>query len=146
MTTNLPRPAVSAALLLERFGLSFLLLYVAWPELAQIKAILASNVSGQPFVIGLTHHSVLFLLGVFQCLLLTFSRRPSAAPESWKMVLVPLGATFYYLLYFKVGKLPLELQMNLCPPEYQQVVLIVSLVCIVVGPLVALWGLLNLGR
>jgi protein-S-isoprenylcysteine O-methyltransferase Ste14 len=77
---------------------------------------------------------------------LLLGRRAVVPPQKLKFILVPLVATFFTVFYYVVPWFPAALQINLCPPEFQKVLVIAGLTFIIIGPLFALWGILHLGR
>jgi protein-S-isoprenylcysteine O-methyltransferase Ste14 len=147
MRTILHRAISFAVLCTERFLLSFVFFCLAWGELNKIRNILSLRLGSQiGLYVGAANHVILFFVGALTCLLLLLARHPVAGPRSFNSVFIPLAATFFPLFYFVTQWLPAPLQANLCPRVLQMPVLIFGTTCIIVGPIIALWGLLYLGR
>jgi protein-S-isoprenylcysteine O-methyltransferase Ste14 len=96
--------------------------------------------------IDVVHHIILLLLGLFTGLLLLVGRRAVVAPQKLKFILIPLVTTFFYPLYYTAPLFPTPWQINLCPQGLQMSLLAAGLICIIIGPMFALWGILHLGR
>jgi len=147
MTLNLRRLTIAGVLFTERFVLSFVFFCLAWHEINKIQNVWSVQMGSQTArFVGTTHHLSLFLLSCFTTLFLLVGRRAAAPPRTIKSVFVPLLAAFFSLCYFMVERLPLPFGVNLCPPTLQMPMTIASLVFLVIGPTLALWGLLYLGR
>src|SRR5262245_1969054 len=147
MTINFRRVTIASVLFTERFILSFVFFCLAWFEINKIHSIWTMRTSTQTArFLGTTHHLALFLLSCVTSLLLLLGRRATAPPRTLKSVFIPLIATLFSLFYFVIDSLPSSFQVNLSPPVLQIPMAIASLVFLVIGPIVALWGLLYLGR
>jgi protein-S-isoprenylcysteine O-methyltransferase Ste14 len=59
---------------------------------------------------------------------------------------VPLAATFYFLTYNVVPRLPDPWPENLCPPRLQTPLAVTGLILGIIGPAIATWGVVYLGR
>ena len=137
----------------EKYGLSLLFLYLTWFELQ--KPWLGWNgqpATGTAMFIETGRHANLLLLDLFTALLLLLGRPTAVPPQKLKGILIPLATTFFNFTYNAVSWLgsaawfPTWLQRNLCPLGLRLPFAIVGFVLFVIGPLIALWGLLYLGR
>jgi protein-S-isoprenylcysteine O-methyltransferase Ste14 len=132
----------------ERYGLSVLYLWLAAKECHSIWGILSGQSgTGSAVLVDAGRHLTVLLLTLFTSLLLLLGRRADVPPEKLKFILIPLATTFFNLNYIYVVPLfPKSLQANLFPAALQTPMFIAGLTCIVIGPLIALWGLIYLGR
>ena len=131
----------------ERYVLSVVFLCLASAEIKKIRGILAGWFAPETTVfIDVIHHLILLLLGVFTGLLLLVGRRAEVPPERLKFILIPLATTFFYLFYYTVPWFPAVWQANLSPPGLQKPFLAAGLACLIIGPTLALWSILHLGR
>lgn len=135
------------AIYTERYVLSLVYLCLAWFEFQ--KPWLGWN--GPPATAGAvvvqsSRHLTQVLLFLFTALLLLLARRAAVPPQSLQGILVPLATTFFTLAYSAVAWLPTALQKNLCPIDLQMPTTVAAIVLIVLGPAIALWGILHLGR
>ncbi len=153
MSTTLNRKAAEIAVYAERYLLSLVFLYLTWFEFQ--KPWLGWNgqlATGGAVFIETSRHVNLLLLDLFTALLLLVGRRAAVPPQRLKGILVPLATTFFNLTYNAVpwlGSLswfPALLQKNLCPIGLRLPFAIAGFVLFVIGPVIALWGILYLGR
>ena len=147
MSTTLNRRTASIAVYAERYGLSLVYLCLTWYEFQ--RPWLGWN--GQPATEGALwietgRHLNRLLLFFFTALLLLLARHVVVPPQKLKSILIPLAATFFNLTYSAVSWLPTSLQRNLCPPAGRIPLAIAGFALVVIGPAVALWGILCLGR
>ncbi len=131
----------------ERYVLSWVYLYLALVELDKILRIHSGELAIEttPFI-DVAHHVILLVLSLFTCLMLIVARRAAVPPQRLKFILIPLATTFFNLFYFAIPYFPASLRINLCPHDFQKSLLVAGLACIIIGPAVALWGILYLGR
>jgi len=139
--------AALTAIYTERYGLSLVYLCLTWIEFRKPWL----GWSGPPATEGAvlvqtSRHLIQVLLFLFTALLLLLGRRAAVLPQSLKGILIPLATTFFTLTYSAVPWFPTAMQKNLCPADLQMPITIAAIVLIVVGPAVALWGILYLGR
>jgi protein-S-isoprenylcysteine O-methyltransferase Ste14 len=147
MTTPRNRILALAAFYTERYVLSFVYLCFALMEINKTWGILSGRLRIETTVfIDAVHHLILLLLCVFTSLLLLLGRRPAVPPHKLKFILIPLATTFYNFLYYTVPLFPAPLQIKLCPQGWQTSLVAAGLTCIIIGPMLALWGILYLGR
>jgi protein-S-isoprenylcysteine O-methyltransferase Ste14 len=145
--STLHRITVLIVTFVERFLLSFVFFCLAWAELNKINSILGGELGkGSPMFIGVAQHLILLLLGGFTSLLLLVGRRPEVPRQNFKLVFVPLATTFFYLFYQSVPSWPLWLRMNPLSQKIQVPLTVAGLAFAIIGPAVALWGILHLGR
>jgi protein-S-isoprenylcysteine O-methyltransferase Ste14 len=145
MTLN--RKTAMIAVFTERYVLSLVYLYLTWFEFQKPWL----GWSGPPategaVVVQTSRHLTQVLLFFFTAVLLLLARRTAVPPQKLKSILIPLATTFFTLTYGAVPWLPAALQNNLCPAELRMPVTLAAIVLIVIGPAIALWGLLHLGR
>jgi protein-S-isoprenylcysteine O-methyltransferase Ste14 len=147
MTNTSNRIAVLTAVYTEKYLLSLVYLCLSVGEVNKIRGIVSGQIRIEttPFI-DAAHHVILLLLCVFASLLLLLGHRPAVPQQRLKFILIPLVTTFFNVLYFTVPWFPACLQINLGPQSWQEPLVIAGLTCIVVGPVIALWGLLHLGR
>jgi protein-S-isoprenylcysteine O-methyltransferase Ste14 len=144
MLKILGRKAALAAVFAERYGLSLVYLYFAWIEF-HLLWLLWFDSSGAVLV-PVARHAVAVLLNFSVGILLLLGRRAAVPPQNLKDVLVPLVTSFFNLTYNCTRWFPASVQKNLCPPDLQTPFAVTGLLLGVIGSLVALWGILYLGR
>lgn len=94
-----------------------------------------------------SHHLVSLALDLITGLVLLIGFRPSVPSTTFKSILIPLIVTFYPAIYNFIQQFPPLWQIDLCPVGWQKSFVIAGFSCIIlIGPLIALWGLLYLGR
>jgi protein-S-isoprenylcysteine O-methyltransferase Ste14 len=86
--------------------------------------------------------AISFLIG----LLLLRSRPPVERPREWKEVLVPLAVSTFFMVYSLHPLLPQTLREPLAPLSVQVPCAFASLALGAAGSLLALWGVIALGR
>lgn len=141
------RIAIVIAVYAEKYLLSPVFLCLALLEFNKIQDIFSGRLrtEGAAFTDAI-HHLILLLLYLFTGSLLLLMRRAVVPPQRLKFIFVPLLTTFFYLFYYTVPFFPACLQINLCPQGLQGLLLAAGLICIIIGPLFALWGIMCLGR
>jgi protein-S-isoprenylcysteine O-methyltransferase Ste14 len=145
VTTILHRATVLVVTFFERFVLSFVFFCLAWAELNKIRDIFSEQ-SGTALFVGVAQHLIMLLLGGFTSLLLLVGRRAEVPPQNFKLIFIPLATTFFYLFYQSAPYFPRSFQINPFPTSVQLPLAIAGLVCAIIGPAIALWGILHLGR
>lgn len=150
MSMTFNRKTAFTAIYTERYVLSLVFLYRAWIEFHKPWPSWPGLV-GQPAIesavlVAAGRHANLLLLDLFMGLLLLLGRRVDVLPQKLKYILVPLVSTFFYLTYSDISWFPTSFQKNLCPPGLQMPITIAGLVLIILGPVVAMWSVLYLGR
>lgn len=147
MSTNLNRKTGLIAVFTERYFFSLIYLGLSWVEFQ--KPWLGWNgqlATASAVWIDTSRHLNLLLLYFFTALLLLLARRAAMPPQNLKGILIPLATTFFNLAYSAVSWLPISLQKSLWPAGMQLPLAIGGFVFIILGPVVALWGLVYLGR
>jgi protein-S-isoprenylcysteine O-methyltransferase Ste14 len=132
----------------ERWVLSLVFFYLGWVELGKAEAIHSGKAALETssMFVDVAHHYILFVLGCLTGLFLMVARRPTALPDRLRFVLVPLGTTFFTLLYYTVPAFPEALRVNLCPVEWRSALVKTGFACVILGPFISLWGIVHLGR
>jgi protein-S-isoprenylcysteine O-methyltransferase Ste14 len=131
----------------ERYVLSAVYLYLALSQLNKARELFSGQIQSQTSLfLTASHHFTLVLLGLFTSALLLFGHRVAEPPRGFKQIVVPLITTFFNLTYFAVAWFPPGWRVNLCPPQFQNAAIVVGLTCIAIGPVIGLWGIMNLGR
>jgi len=144
MLKILGRKAAWAAVYAERYLLSLVYLYFAWMQFRLLWLVWFH--SSDAVFVPMARHAVALLLNFFVGILLLLGRRAAVPPQKLKDVLVPLAASFFNLTYNTIPRFPISLQESLCPPGWQTPLSVTGLLLGVFGSLVALWGILYLGR
>jgi protein-S-isoprenylcysteine O-methyltransferase Ste14 len=145
MTLN--RVTVLIAVYTERYLLSLIFLCLALVEFNKVRDILLGRLGTETTVfLDIVNHLILLLLGIFTGLFLLLGRHAVVLPDKITFILIPLATTFFNILYYTVSLFPESMQVNLCPEGLQMSFLAAGLVCIIIGPMIALWGILHLGR
>jgi len=142
------RIVILTAIFTERWILSLVFFYLAWVEFSKAEGIhsgLLARESASVFT-DVARHYILFVAGAVTGVLLLVARRAAVLQERLSFVFVPLGTTFFTLLYYTVPYFPKTMQASLCSPEWRPTLVTIGLACAIIGPLVSLWGLIHLGR
>ena len=95
---------------------------------------------------ALGRYSLLLALMAFTGVTLLLNRAPSTPPDKLKHVVVPLAASFYFVLYTLVDKLPPAWSENLAPLEWRPTLTLAGIAFSLVGYAVAIWALCYLRR
>jgi protein-S-isoprenylcysteine O-methyltransferase Ste14 len=131
----------------ERYVLSLVYLYFATTHFITLTGILSGRIrADNTLFIDVTHTLILLLLAIFSFLLLMLGRRPAVPPQKLKFILIPLAASFFNFCYYAESLFPDSWHINLAPQAWQMPLLAAGLICIVIGPAFAFWGMLHLGR
>jgi protein-S-isoprenylcysteine O-methyltransferase Ste14 len=131
----------------ERYVLSLVYLYFATTHFNGFIGLLSGRFAAEnTLFIDATHKLTLFLLAAFSCALLLLARRAAVPPQKLKLILVPLAASFFNFCYYAEAWFPASWQISLSPTVLQLPLLAAGLVCIIIGPAIAFWGMLHLGR
>ena len=147
MTTTRKQVIALIALYSERYVLSLVYLYYAIDNFKYLRDILSGRIlTENTLFVEATHALILLLLAIFSFLLLLLSRRPAVPAQKLKFILVPLAAAFFNYCYFAEKHFPVSWTHTVAPPALQMPLLSAGLVCIVIGPALAFWAMLHLGR
>jgi protein-S-isoprenylcysteine O-methyltransferase Ste14 len=160
MTTNtlLGRRATMAAVHFERYGLSLIYLYFGWIEFHNVLSLARSEIPllqiirAQPLITQnallaeAARHVIVLLLNLFTGIFLLLGSRATVPPQKVKDVLVPLITSFFNLTYNAAQWFPTWAQKGLWPESLLTSFIVAGLLFGVIGPAVAIWAILNLGR
>jgi protein-S-isoprenylcysteine O-methyltransferase Ste14 len=158
MLTTLGRKAALTAVYAEKYVLSLVYLYFAWIEIHAVWYLIRNEypilriILAQPPVTKgamfaeLARHVVLLLLNFFTGIFLMLGRRAAVPPQRPRDILVPLITAFFNLTYNAIPWLPTSVQRSLWPPGMQIPLIVAGLLLGVIGPAIAIWGVLYLGR
>jgi protein-S-isoprenylcysteine O-methyltransferase Ste14 len=147
MSTALNRPFLVVFGLVERYLLPLIFFGLACRELASTWFVLDGYHPAETTVfLDSSHHIVLLLLDVITGVALLIGFRAAAPATDLKSIFIPLTATFFPFVYYGIQLFPPIWRNDLYPPGCQKSFVIAGLTCIIIGPLMALWGLLYLGR
>jgi len=148
MRPNFQQQAAWIASFTERYILSILFLAFAWLEVTQ--AVLSWRImhygGDQANLAYFIQHTIMVLVNVSIGATLLFGQQINAAPQSLEEILVPLGATFFYLVYSCIDSLPDWLSDNLAPPNWQTPIAWLGLAIGIFGRIIVAWGAFYLGR
>jgi protein-S-isoprenylcysteine O-methyltransferase Ste14 len=119
----------------------------AWTEFNNVRIILIRQFGSQATILmGMAYHTILLIAGALTCILLLTGRKPEVPPRKLRFVVIPLIATFLNYLYLETNRLPRTFTTNLCPPALQPTLIVAGLIFVIIGPIIALWGMMYLGR
>lgn len=140
----------AAAEFVERYVLSVMYLWLAWRALRDVHGIFAerpldAGMQGV-WLVQVIRALDLVLVQLLIGLLLLRSRKPAEPPRQWREILVPLAVSVFFVLYSAMRYLPPVLTQPLAPPEAQTACAIVSAPIGLAGSLLAIWGVISLGR
>jgi protein-S-isoprenylcysteine O-methyltransferase Ste14 len=132
----------------ERYLLSLIFFGLACREFTHTYFALHGHSLAETAVfLDASHHMVTLLLDLITGLVLLIGFRASVPSTTFKSIFIPLIVTFYPAVYNFIQLFPPLWQIDLCPVGWQKAFIIAGFICIIlIGPLIALWGLLYLGR
>jgi protein-S-isoprenylcysteine O-methyltransferase Ste14 len=148
MRPNFQQQAAWIASFTERYILSFLFLAFAWLEITQVVLgwrIMHYGGDHTDFAYFI-QHAIMVLVNISIGSTLLFGQSMTVGPQTLEEILVPLGATFFYLTYSTIDSLPPWLSDNLAPPAWQTPLAGLGLALGIFGRVIAGWGALYLGR
>lgn len=155
--TPLPPRAARCCVFLEKYGVSAVHALLVWQRVRFLRTLpgayqqtLASghapaHAAGIYFA-SLVKNGLLAVLLSFVAVALLCNRPPRELPNKLGQVLVPLIASFFFVLYAAVDYAPEVLRVNLLPDTWQPVCALAGLLCSLVGYAVCLWALFHLRR
>lgn len=150
MLPSLCRKALPAAFYVERYILSFAYLYLGWREFRHLDLLFLSGLESGGFwsqeFVALVRHMNLLILQVFIGFLLFISHRPVSQPRNLAEIAIPLAASFFSMAYSFVHWLPAPFQGSLLSAAAQAPCAVAGLICGLIGPMIATWGVMHLGR
>ena len=152
--TPLPRKAAVLLLWIEKYVLPLVYAFLAskqfqflWSQYSTLKATHAHWMSMDSLYVGdFIKHLLLFILMVFTGSTLLLNRSPVVLPDKLKHILVPLGMSFYFVLYSIVDDLPLPLRQNLLTSDWQLPLSVVAMALSIMGYSLSIWAIVHLGR
>jgi protein-S-isoprenylcysteine O-methyltransferase Ste14 len=144
MLKVLGRKAALTAVYAERYVLSLIYLYFAWIEFHALW--LESSSTKDDVFVEVARHVILLLLNFFVGILLLLGRHADVPPQKLKDILVPLITSFFNLTYNAIPWFPTSVQKSLCPLGWQTPLTVAGLLLGLIGPAVAIWGIIYLGR
>ena len=136
-----------AAVYVERYVLSLVYLCFTGVEFYKLDQIWlgSSNASGA-VAVEVARHVIALMLNFFVGLLLLLARRAAVPPQTPKDILIPLAGSFFNLTYDATPRFPELLLKNLCSPGWQTPLAATGVFLGLLGPAVAIWSYLFLGR
>ena len=147
MLNTLSRRAALTAVYAERYGLSLVYLGFAGNEFHKLWLVwLGPASTSSAEAVQAARHVIALMLNFFVGILLLLGRRAAVPPQNPKDVLIPLATSFFNLTYNATPWLPASLLTSLCSPDWQTPLTITGLFLGLVGPAVAIWSVLFLGR
>ncbi len=147
VSATLDRKAALAAIYTERYVLSLVYLCLAGIEFHNLRVGLPRQPGTESAaLVEVIRHVNWLLLNLFVGLLLLLGRRVAVPPQKLNDILVPLTASFFTLAYTTIPWFPTSLQKSLCPPGLQTPLAAAGLILGAIGPVVATWSVLCLGR
>jgi len=147
MLKTLSRRAALAAVYAERYGLSLVYLCLAGNEFHKLQLIWLGPASASgAAAVEAARHVIALLLNFFVGVLLLLGRRADVPPQQPRDVLIPLATSFFNLTYYATTWLPALLRKSLCSPDWQASLTATGLFLGLLGPAVAVWAVLYLGR
>lgn len=142
--------ALRAAEFIERYLLSVMYLWLAGRAFlgmwAAVTNLPTTPVEQSIWFVAVVRELDLFCVQLLIGLLLLRSHPPAEKPRNLREVFVPLAVSVFFVLYSLVPYLPEPLRRPLAPVSVQVPCAIAAVVCGAMGSLVALWGVLSLGR
>jgi protein-S-isoprenylcysteine O-methyltransferase Ste14 len=148
MRPNFQQQAAWIASFTERYILSLLFLAFAWLEITQ--SVLGWRImhygGDHTDLAFFIQHAIMVLVNFSIGSALLFGQRAASGPQTLEEILVPLGATFFYLTYGYIDSLPIWLSDNLAPPEWQTSLAALGLALGIMGRAITGWGAFYLGR
>jgi len=147
MLKTLSRRAALAAVYAERYGLSLVYLCLAGNEFHQLWLIwLGPAGASNAEAVAAARHVIALLLNFFVGMLLLLGRRADVPPQNLRDIFIPLAASFFNLTYNATRWCPALLLKSLCSPDWQTSLTVAGLFLGLLGPAVAVWAVLHLGR
>lgn len=149
MTTfKLGRRVAIAAVYFERYGLSLIFFCLAglrWHDLVAQNGPERALIASSP-LIEILRQVIWMQLYLCAGLLLLLGRRVLVPPQNMPDIIVPLGTTFFFIIYYALPWFPDALKKNLCPSGWQAFCVTTGLLFNLAGLAIAVWGTVHLGR
>ena len=146
LKTLSPRAALTAVYA-ERYALSLVYFYLTWVEFHKLWLIWLGPASSSGAVaVEVARHVILLLLNFFVGILLLLGRRAEVPPQKNRDIMIPLATSFFNLTYYTTPWFPALLRKSLCSPDWQMPLTLTGLFLGLIGPAVAVWSVMFLGR
>lgn len=145
---TLGRRVALAAVYFERYGLSLVFLGLAGLRVHRLVVLgqsERSEISASP-LIEILQQVIWVQLYAYAGLLLLLGRRVMVPPQKVADISLPLGTTFFYVLYAAVPWFPAWLKKSLCPVSWQADCVVAGLLLNLLGLWIAIWAAVYLGR
>lgn len=147
MLKTLSRRAALAAVYAERYGLSLVYLCLAGNEFHKLWLVWLGPASNSgAAAVEAARQVIALMLNFFVGILLLLGRRADVPPQNLKDILIPLAASFFNLTYNTTRWFPALFLKRLCSPDWQTSLTVTGLFLGLMGPAVAIWAVLYLGR
>jgi protein-S-isoprenylcysteine O-methyltransferase Ste14 len=147
MLKTLSPRAASLAVGAERYGLSLVYLCLTWVEFHRLWVIWLGPASASgAAAVEAARHIILLMLNFFVAALLLLARRAAVPPRNSRDIVIPLATSFFNLTYNTTPWFPAVLLKSLCSVDWQIRFTVTGLVLGLIGPAVAVWSILFLGR
>ena len=147
MLKVLGRTAALTAVYAERYVLSLVYLYLAGVEFHKLWLLWLGPANPSVAVaVEVARHLIALLLNFFVGILLLLGRRAAVPPQTRKDIFLPLATSFFNLTYYTTPWFPAGLRHSLCSPDWQTPLTITGLFLGLIGPAVAVWSVMFLGR
>jgi len=143
----LGRRVALAAVYLERYGLSLVFFCLAGDRVHGLMVLGAQARSQvEAPIVEILRQVTWAQLYVCTGLLLLLGRRVTVPPKKVEDVLLPLGTTFFYVMYAAVPWFPDLWKKSLCPAGWQAPCMVAGVVLNLLGLWIAIWAAVYLGR
>lgn len=147
MPKTLSPKAALLAVYAERYVLSLVYLYLTWVEFHKLWLIWLGPASASgAAAVEAARHVILLMQNFFVAGLLLLGRRAAVPPRNSGDIVIPLATSFFSLTYNAAPWFPAMLLKSLCSPDWQMGLTVTGLVLGLIGPVVAVWSILFLGR
>jgi protein-S-isoprenylcysteine O-methyltransferase Ste14 len=150
MTTGptLSRRVALAAVYAERYGLSLVFFCLAGIRLHKLMVFGSAEraeIAAAPLM-GIIRQVIWLQLYIYTGLLLLLGRRVTALPQKLEDLVLPLGTTFFYVMYAAVPWFPPWLKNSYCPAGWQPSCAVAGLLLNLLGLWISIWAAVSLGR
>lgn len=156
--TPLSQKAAQTLLWVEKYLLPLVYGWMAWQRWGMLTAVYreyraavrvaATLAPGWQnlYYAALGKNALLCVLMVFTGGTLLLNRAPSVLPDKLKHAVVPVAASFYFVLYSLADNMPPPWRENLAPRAWWPSLTLTGVACSVVGYVVSLWAICYLRR
>jgi len=147
MLKTLSHKAAWTAVYAERYGLSLVYLYFAGVEFHKLWIVwLGPATPSNAVAVAVARHVIALMLNFFVGILLLLGRRATVPPQTPRDILIPLATSFFNLTYNVTPWFPALMLKNFCSSDWQTPLTATGLFLGLMGPAVAIWAVLYLGR